>query len=259
MSQTYYAILTALGEAKLANAAALNQPLQISKMAVGDGNGSLPNPDRTQTALVRETYRANLNTLQVDPANASQIIAELVIPETVGGWWIRELGLYDAAGALVAVANCPPSYKPQLAEGSGRTQVLRMVLVVSSTSAVELKIDPSVVLATRSYVDAKVLEEIYKLDSKQKADFASTLGLEWSSQKLPGLSIKTGFINSTSAAATIPLTFPVSFPKNCVALILSGWTSCPAAFTHTARDRSGAMVSKGSNAFYQFDYIAIGY
>ena len=156
MSQTYYAILTALGEAKLANAAALNQPLQISKMAVGDGNGSLPNPDRTQTALVRETYRANLNTLRVDPANASQIIAELVIPETVGGWWIRELGLYDAADVLVAVANCPPSYKPQLAEGSGRTQVLRMVLVVSSAATVQLKIDPSVVLATRAYVDSAV-------------------------------------------------------------------------------------------------------
>ncbi|MDU9395408.1 phage tail protein [Pseudomonas sp. zfem003] len=168
MSQTYYAILTALGEAKLANAAALDQPLQISKMAVGDGNGSLPTPDRTQTALVRETYRANLNTLQVDPANASQVIAELVIPETVGGWWIRELGLYDAAGILVAVANCPPSYKPQLAEGSGRTQVLRMVLVVSSTSAVELKIDPSVVLATRAYVQITV--------DALRADLVSAIG-----------------------------------------------------------------------------------
>lgn len=177
MSQTYYAILTALGEAKLANAAALNQPLQISKMAVGDGNGSLPNPDRTQTALVRETYRANLNTLQVDPANASQIIAELVIPETVGGWWIRELGLYDAAGALVAVANCPPSYKPQLAEGSGRTQVLRMVLVVSSTSAVELKIDPSVVLATREFVTTTVASAMAKLDGKDSVRAATTSNL----------------------------------------------------------------------------------
>lgn len=156
MSQTYYAILTAAGEAKLANAAALNQPLQISRMAVGDGNGTLPTPIRTQTALVKENYRADLNSLIVDPANASQLIAELVIPETTGGWWIREMGLYDAAGALVAVCNCPPSYKPQLAEGSGRTQVLRMVLIVSSTSAVELKIDPSVVLATRAFVDTSV-------------------------------------------------------------------------------------------------------
>nr|WP_288467472.1 phage tail protein [uncultured Pseudomonas sp.] len=150
---TYYAILTAVGEAKLANATALGTKLQLSKMAVGDGNGALPNPVRTQTALVRETYRADLNTLSVDPVNASQIIAELVIPETEGGYWLREMGIYDAAGDLFAIANCPPSYKPQMAEGSGRTQVLRMVLIVSSTAAVQLKIDPSVVLATRQYVD----------------------------------------------------------------------------------------------------------
>lgn len=151
---TYYAILTAVGEAKLANATALGTKLQLSKMAVGDGNGALPTPVRTQTALVRETYRADLNELKVDPINESQIIAELVIPETEGGYWLREMGIYDAAGDLFAVANCPPSYKPQMAEGSGRTQVLRMVLIVSSTAAVQLKIDPSVVLATRDYVDA---------------------------------------------------------------------------------------------------------
>ncbi len=150
---TYYAILTAVGEAKLANATALGTKLQLSKMAVGDGNGALPNPVRTQTALVRETYRADLNELKPDPINASQIIAELVIPETEGGYWLREMGIYDAAGDLFAIANCPPSYKPQMTEGSGRTQVLRMVLIVSSTAAVQLKIDPSVVLATREYVD----------------------------------------------------------------------------------------------------------
>ncbi|CAE6923427.1 Phage tail-collar fibre protein [Pseudomonas marincola] len=154
MSQTYFAILTAVGEAKLANAAALGTQLQISRMAVGDGNGNLPTPNRSQTALINEQYRADLNTLQVDPLNTSQIIAELVIPEAEGGYWLREMGIIDAAGDLIAVSNCPPSYKPQLAEGSGRTQVLRMVLIVSSTAAVQLKIDPSVVLATREYVDA---------------------------------------------------------------------------------------------------------
>lgn len=153
MSQTYFAILTAVGEAKLANAVALGTQLQVSRMAVGDGNGNLPIPNRLQTALVNEQYRADLNTLSVDPVNDSQIIAELVIPETTGGFWLREMGLYDAAGDLIAVSNCPPSYKPELAEGSGRTQVLRMVLIVSSTAAVQLKIDPSVVLATRAYVD----------------------------------------------------------------------------------------------------------
>ncbi|MDT3722900.1 phage tail protein [Pseudomonas oryzihabitans] len=153
MSQTYYAILTAIGEATLANAAALNTTLKIAKMAVGDGGGVVPTPNRNQTALIGEWYRAGLNTLQVDPSNTSQIIAELVIPEATGGNWIREMGLIDADGNLIAVANTPPSYKPQLAEGSGRTQVLRMVLIVSSASAVELKIDPSVILATRQYVD----------------------------------------------------------------------------------------------------------
>lgn len=153
---TYYAILTAVGEAKLANATALGTVLQLSKMAVGDGSGTLPTPVRTQTALLRETYRADLNTLSIDPLNPSQIIAELVIPETEGGYWLREMGIYDAAGDLFAVANCPPSYKPQMSEGSGRTQVLRMVLIVSSTAAVQLKIDPSVVLATRDFVTTTV-------------------------------------------------------------------------------------------------------
>ena len=156
MSQTYFALLTAVGEAKLANATALGTQLQISRMAVGDGNGNLPTPNRLQTALVNETYRADLNELKPDPANASQIIAELVIPETEGGYWLREMGLYDVAGDLIAISNCPPSYKPQMAEGSGRTQVLRMVLVVSSTAAVQLKIDPSVVLATRAYADSLI-------------------------------------------------------------------------------------------------------
>ncbi|WP_409297160.1 phage tail protein [Pseudomonas sp. KCJK8993] len=502
----FYAILTAVGKAKQANADALGVPWTFAQMGVGDANNTEPMPNEQQTQLINERRRAPLNQLKVDPNNPNIIIAEQVIPESVGGWWIREIGLYDTAGDLVAVANCAPSFKPLLSQGSGRTQVVRMNLIVSNTANVELKIDPSIVLATRSYVDAKVLEEIHKLDSKQSvraattanivltglqsvdgvslvagdrvlvknqaaakdnglysaaagawtrtadadtsakvtsalivsveqgailadtrwqlitdgtiilgttaldfqsvtegfaplnspnfqgepkaptpvqfangkgvattefvqraiggfgrafgygtagqviqpsqvnahinvfgacntlalpllssvpvgsvvnigasslscsilrqgadtiflnsslapassisvndgesvmlvsngsqwiasgvamlkyaATFASVLGLEWASQKLPGLSIKTGFINSTSTAANIPLTFPISFPTHCVALIMNGWVSCPAAFTHTARDRSGAIVSKGSNTNYQFDYIAIGY
>lgn len=155
MTQTYFAILTAVGEAKLANATALNVPLQITQMGVGDGGGAPTTPTRAQIALVGEKRRAAINRLSIDPDNANQIVVEQVIPENVGGWWIREIGLYDADGNLIAVANCPESYKPQLAEGSGRTQVIRMILVVSSTEAVSLKIDPSVVLATREYCDAQ--------------------------------------------------------------------------------------------------------
>ena len=150
---TYFAILTEVGEAKLANAIALGQTLKLKSLAVGDGNGNLPMPVRTQKALVREVRRAGLNQLSIDPANASQIIVEQVLPEDVGGWWIREIGIFDEAGDLCAVANCPPSYKPLMAEGSGRTQVVRIVLIVASTAAIELKIDPSVILATRKYVD----------------------------------------------------------------------------------------------------------
>ena len=150
---TYFAILTEVGEAKLANAIALGLTLKLKNMAVGDGNGNLPMPVRTQKALVHEVRRAGLNQLTVDPANASQIIVEQVLPEDVGGWWIREIGIFDEAGDLCAVANCPPSYKPLMTEGSGRTQVVRIVLIVTSTAAIELKIDPSVILATRKYVD----------------------------------------------------------------------------------------------------------
>lgn len=149
----YMAMLTAVGEAKLANATALGVNLNITQLGVGDANGAEPMPSRTQTALINERRRAPLNQLSIDPNNSAIIIAEQVIPEDIGGWWIREIGLYDEAGDLVAVANCPPTYKPELAQGSGRTQVVRLNILVSSTQSISLKIDPSVVLATRKYVD----------------------------------------------------------------------------------------------------------
>ncbi|EOI6866738.1 phage tail protein, partial [Yersinia enterocolitica] len=158
MTVKYFALLTNLGAAKLANAAALGTQLQITQMAVGDGGGALPTPSPAQTQLIGEKRRAALNSLSIDVDNSSQIIAEQVIPETDGGWWIREVGLFDKDGVLIAIANCPETYKPQLQEGSGRTQTVRMVLIVSSTDAVTLKIDPSVVLATRKFVDDKVIE-----------------------------------------------------------------------------------------------------
>jgi len=157
MTQKYFALLTNQGAAKLANAAALGTKVDLKEMAVGDGGGTLPTPDPAQTKLIGEKRRAQLNSLSIDAANNSQIIAEQIIPESEGGFWIREIGLYDADGVLIAVANCAETYKPQLAEGSGRTQTVRMILIVNSTSAVTLKIDPSVVLATRKYVDDGVI------------------------------------------------------------------------------------------------------
>ncbi|HDT1355738.1 phage tail protein [Enterobacter hormaechei subsp. xiangfangensis] len=158
MATKYFALLTNIGAAKLAKATALGTKVEITQMAVGDGNGVLPTPDPAQTALIHEIRRAPLNMLTIDPANPSQIIAEQVIPEDVGGWWIREIGLFDKDGDMIAVANCAETYKPQLQEGSGRVQAIRVILIVSSTEAVTLKIDPAVVLATRQYVDNKIIE-----------------------------------------------------------------------------------------------------
>ncbi|CNH99151.1 phage tail protein [Yersinia enterocolitica] len=158
MTARFFALLTNIGAAKLANATALGTRLEITQMAVGDGGGTLPTPNPAQTHLVNEQRRAALNTLSIDPINTSQIIAEQVIPEAEGGWWIREIGLLDKDGDLIAVANCAETYKPLMQEGSGRTQTIRVILIVSSTAAVTLKIDPSGVLATRKYVDDKVIE-----------------------------------------------------------------------------------------------------
>ncbi|WP_370600599.1 phage tail protein [Pseudomonas nitroreducens] len=193
MAVTYYALLTTIGAGKLANAAALGTTLKITQLAVGDGGGNVPTPDASRTALVNEVRRAPLNQLSIDPANSAQIIAEQVIPENVGGWWIREMGLYDDAGALIAYANCAPSYKPQLAEGSGRTQTVRIVLIVSNAASVELKIDPSVVLATREYVDNSIVTALNRLDYKQSVRAATTASITLSGlQTVDGVALAAG-------------------------------------------------------------------
>ena len=173
----FFAILTNVGMAKQANADALGIPWKLTEMGVGDANGTDPIPSAAQTSLISEWRRRPLNQLKVDPANSAVIIAEQVIPADEGGKWIREIGLYDADGDLVAVANCAPSFKPVLSQGSGRTQVVRMNFIVSSTGNITLKIDPAVVLATREYVDTRIMEELYKLDSKQSVRVATTANI----------------------------------------------------------------------------------
>ncbi|MEM8060253.1 phage tail protein [Morganella morganii subsp. sibonii] len=166
MTAKYFAILTNYGAAQLANAVALGTQMNISAMAVGDGGGTLPVPDPAQTKLVRETRRAAVNQVSIDEKNPNFIIAEQVIPENEGGWFIREIGLFDDNGGLIAVGNAPETYKPNLQEGSGRTQVIQMVLMVSSTQAVTLKVDPSVVLATREYVTKSIAAAIQESEAK---------------------------------------------------------------------------------------------
>lgn len=158
MGQKYKAVLTKIGAAKIAAATAGGTKINLTHMAVGDGGGSLPTPDPAQTKLIAEKHRAALNKVIVDPKKKNYLVAELVIPPEVGGFWMRELGLYDDTGALIAVSNMAESYKPLLSEGSGRAQTLRMVVIVSDMDTVSLLIDSSTVLATQEYVDDKLLE-----------------------------------------------------------------------------------------------------
>ncbi|EAA8830149.1 phage tail protein [Salmonella enterica] len=159
MSTKFKTIITTAGAAKLA-AATLpgGKKVNITVMAVGDGGGSLPEPNASQTKLINEVWRHALNKISQDNRNSNYIVAELVIPPEVGGFWMRELGLYDDEGILIAVANMAESYKPELAEGSGRAQTCRMVIIVSNIASVELSIDSTMVMATQDYVDDKLAE-----------------------------------------------------------------------------------------------------
>ncbi|WP_262382870.1 phage tail protein [Pseudomonas proteolytica] len=189
----FQAILTAVGEAKQANADALGIPWTFAQMGVGDANGTDPFPDRLQTKLINERRRAPLNQLKPDPKNPGIIIAEQVIPETVGGFWIREIALYDQDGDLVAVANCAPTFKPLLDQGSGRTQIIRMNLIVSSIANIVLKIDPAVVLATREYVDLAIVEALNKQDFKASMLVATTAPIVLSGlQVIDGVAVPAG-------------------------------------------------------------------
>lgn len=231
MTAKYFAILTNQGAARLANAAALGTKLNLTQMAVGDANGTLPTPDPAQTKLINQKRIAPLNLLTVDPANTSQIIAEQIIPENEGGFWIREIGLYDTDGILIAVANCPETYKPQLQEGSGRTQTIRMILIVSSTSAITLKIDQSVVLATRQYVDDKIIEVKAYADSLLAAHLAAA-------------DPHAQYLKTADIDKYIPVGFPLPWPQ---ATPPEGWLKCNgAAFDKAKYPKLAVAYPSGS-------------
>ncbi|ECT5577287.1 phage tail protein [Salmonella enterica subsp. enterica serovar Uganda] len=159
MSTKFKTVITTAGAAKLAAATMPGgKKINLNVMAVGDGGGKLPVPDAGQTQLVNEVWRHTLNKISQDNRYSNYIVAELVIPPEVGGFWMRELGLYDDEGTLIAVANMAESYKPELAEGSGRAQTCRMVIIVSSVESVELSIDSTMVMATQDYVDDRLAE-----------------------------------------------------------------------------------------------------
>ncbi|BBV89248.1 hypothetical protein STW0522ENT62_46940 [Enterobacter kobei] len=234
MATKYFALLTNIGAAKLANATALGAQVEITQMAVGDGNGVLPTPNPAQTALTHELRRAQLNMLTIDPVNTNQIIAEQVIPEDAGGWWIREIGLFDKDGDMIAVANCAETYKPQLQEGSGRVQVIRVILIVSSTEAVTLKIDPSVVLATRKYVDDAVIEvKAYADDVMKKHVAAANPHKQYPliANALKEM-VDAGLVNQIlenlglGEGSALPVGVPVPWPS---ATPPTGWLKCNGA------------------------------
>ncbi|EOF9298002.1 phage tail protein [Enterobacter bugandensis] len=159
MTVKYKTVITKAGAEKLAAATVPNgKKVNFTAMAVGDGGGTLPVPDPNQTKLVKEVWRHTLNKISQDRKNKNYVVAELLIPPETGGFWMRELGLYDDAGTLIAVGNMAESYKPALAEGSGRAQTVRMVIMVSDIESVELTIDTSTVMATQDYVDDKLAE-----------------------------------------------------------------------------------------------------
>ncbi|HBQ8792911.1 TPA: phage tail protein [Klebsiella quasipneumoniae] len=253
MTAKYFAILTNQGAARLANAAALGTKLNLTQMAVGDANGTLPTPDQAQTKLINQKRIAPLNLLTVDPANTSQIIAEQIIPENEGGFWIREIGLYDDDGILIAVANCPETYKPQLQEGSGRTQTIRMILIVSSTSSITLKIDPSVVLATRKYADDKAIElKLYVDDLMSKHLAAADPHSQYATKDSPTFTGKPKaptppvVANDTQVATA-------GFVQAVIAALVSGELANKQPLDKTLTDLSGKDVAA------ILEYLGFGY
>ncbi|ENY4269302.1 tail fiber protein [Escherichia coli] len=158
-TRKFKTVITDTGAKKLAQAAAPDgKPVRLTHMAVGDGGGTLPTPDSKQTRLVHEVWRHTVNRVILDATHQNRIIAELVIPPETGGFWIREIGVFDEHGDLIAVGNTAESYKPAVAEGSGREQTFRTILTVSSTATVALTVDNTMVMATVDYVDNKLKE-----------------------------------------------------------------------------------------------------
>lgn len=158
MDNEFYTLLTDRGMAKIASALADKKQIHLQKMAVGDGGGQYYEPTASQTNLRHEVWRGEMNTLTVAPNNPNWLIAELVLPEDVGGWYVREVGVFDDEGELIAIGKFPESYKPLLPGGCGKQVCIRLIMEVSNTTAVTLTVDPSIVLATRDYVDTRLDE-----------------------------------------------------------------------------------------------------
>ena len=226
MTAQYFTVLTNYGTQAFAKALATNQPIQFSSFAVGDGNGQAVTPTADRTALVKEIHRANVSAVSLDPRNNKQIIIELTIPEDVGGFYIREMGVFDSTNKLVAYANTPESFKPTLESGSGKVQVLRMILKVSNSQAVTLSIDNSVIFVTRQQLTPQKItssttngfdesghtHEIEKADTTKAGIVQLTDDTGLDSDKL-GLSARAGK-KLAQLISTVQLALGDYIPKN---------------------------------------------
>lgn len=156
MAENFYSILTAVGLAKIANAQVSGNKVDLTQIAVGDGGGTYYNPTQNDTHLKNEVWRGNIGSVEIDPENPNWIVIESYIPSTVGGFTVREVGIFDAEGDMIAIGKYPETFKPSLEEGASKDLLLRMIIEVTNASAVTLKIDPGVIIASRKYVDEKV-------------------------------------------------------------------------------------------------------
>lgn len=161
MAEQFYTILTAIGKARIANATALGNKVNFTTLKIGDSNGKYYNPTETQEDLINPVWQGNINSINVDENNPSWIVIEVIIPSNIGGFTIREAGIFDDEGDLIAIGKYPETYKPKAEDGSTKDLIIKMILEVTNVESVTLKVDPTVILATKK--DIEVLEN--KIDS----------------------------------------------------------------------------------------------
>ncbi|MBK1725719.1 phage tail protein [Halorhodospira neutriphila] len=237
---TFYTVLTDIGQNKIANAVAVGDTIEITDLAVGDGGGSLPTPDSSYEALIHEVRRAAINSSQTDPDNPSWIVVEQVLPPDVGGWTIREVGIFDADGDMIAYGNYPETYKPVLDEGSSRTQTVRFITEVSDTDAVTLKVDASVVLATRELVQREARAD-YITGAKLASDVSTGDAVYWDHAAGEH---KLAIADGTAASRPVGLADAVNgrvYSGGLVEGVLTGLTA--GATYYLSADTAGALTT----------------
>lgn len=220
MVNEFYTLLTDKGMAKIASALADKKQINLQKMAVGDSNGQYYEPTASQTQLQHEVWRGEINTLTVAPNNPNWLIAEVVLPEDVGGWYVREVGVFDVDGELIAIGKFPESYKPLLPGGSGKQVCIRLIMEVSNTTAVTLSVDPSVVLATRDYVDTLLDQHEHSthhpdatLTQKGFTQLSNAIDSDDETKAATSKAVKDAYEKALEAAAC-PVGMPIPWPSD---------------------------------------------